>query len=104
MTQQDRGRNNLMISMSRGGSVPIVSQTEIDPMKTAISLILAPVTTTALTQPLPVPKPPGLGGSCPHGYLASGSLPRGARLRGDARGGDGRVRQVMAVREPPAAS
>jgi hypothetical protein len=46
-------------------------------MKTATSLILALLTTTALTQPLPVPKPPGLGGSCPHGYLASGSLPRG---------------------------
>jgi len=67
-------------------------------MKTAISLILALLTTTALTHPLPVPK------SCPHGYLASGSLPRGARLRGDARGGDGRIRQVMTVREPLAAS
>jgi hypothetical protein len=73
-------------------------------MKTAISLILALLTTTALTQPLPVSKPPGLGGSRPHGYLASGSLPRGARLRGDARGGDGRIRQVMTVREPLAAS
>ena len=36
--------------------------------------MLALVTTTALTEPLPVPKPPGLGGSCPHGYLASGSF------------------------------
>jgi hypothetical protein len=43
-------------------------------MKTALSLILALVTTTALTEPLPVPKPPGLGGSWPHGYLASGSF------------------------------
>ena len=33
-----RGRNNVTISMSDGGSVPIVSQTEIDPMKTALSL------------------------------------------------------------------
>jgi hypothetical protein len=37
-------------------SVPIVSQTEIDPMKTALSLMLALATTTALTEPLPVPK------------------------------------------------
>ena len=28
----------------------------------------------------------------------------GLEAHGDARGGDGRVRQVMAVREPPAAS
>jgi hypothetical protein len=33
-------------------------------MKTALSLML---TTTALTEPLPVPKPPGPGGSCSHG-------------------------------------
>jgi hypothetical protein len=24
-------------------------------------------------EPLPVPKPPGQGGSCPHGWLSSGS-------------------------------
>jgi hypothetical protein len=52
--------------MPDGASVPIVSQTEIDPTKTALSLMLALVTTTALTEPLPVPKPPGPGGSCPH--------------------------------------
>ena len=39
--------------MPDGGSVPIVSQTEIDSMKTAISLMLALVTTTALTEALP---------------------------------------------------
>ena len=64
MTQQYTGRNNVTISMPDGGSVPIVSQTEIDPMKTALSLMLALVTTTALTEP--VPKPPGPGGSSPH--------------------------------------
>src|SRR5215471_6583139 len=74
MTRQYTGRNNLTISMPDGGSVPIVSQTEIDPMKTALSLMLALITTTALTEPLPVPKPPGPGGSCPHGYIASGSF------------------------------
>ena len=42
--------------MPDGGSVPIVSQTEIDPMKIALSLMLALATTTALTEPLPVPK------------------------------------------------
>ena len=36
------------------GSVPIVSQTEIDPMKTALSLMLALATTTAFTEPPPV--------------------------------------------------
>ena len=45
-----------MISVFGGRSVPIVSQTEIDPMKTALSLMLALATTTALTEPLPVPK------------------------------------------------
>ena len=53
MTQQDTSRNNVTISMPGGRSVPIVSQTEINPMKTAISLMLALVTTTALTEPLP---------------------------------------------------
>ena len=42
MTQQYTGRNNITISMPEGGSVPIVSQTEIESMKTAISLMLAP--------------------------------------------------------------
>jgi hypothetical protein len=40
MTQQCIGRNNITISMLDGGSVPIVSQTEIEPMKTALSLML----------------------------------------------------------------
>jgi len=38
MTQQYTGRNNVTISMLDSGSVPIVSQTEIEPMKTALSL------------------------------------------------------------------
>jgi len=59
MTQQYTGRNSVTISMPDWGSVPIVSQTEIEPMKTALSLMLALITTTALTEPLPVPKPPG---------------------------------------------
>src|SRR5262247_4157380 len=46
MTQQYTGRNNLTISMPDGGSVPIVSQTDIDPMKMALSLMLALITTT----------------------------------------------------------
>jgi hypothetical protein len=73
MTQQSTGRNNVTISMPDRGGVPIVSQTEIEPMKTALSLMLALTTTTALAEPLPVPKPPDPGGSCPHGYIASGS-------------------------------
>src|SRR5262245_22036325 len=41
MTQQDTSRNNVTISIPDRGSVPIVSETEIDPMKTALSLMLA---------------------------------------------------------------
>jgi len=37
MTRQYTGRNNITISTMDGGSVPIVSQTEIEPMKTALS-------------------------------------------------------------------
>src|SRR5215470_10150662 len=73
MTQQYTEENNVTISMLDGGSVPIVSQTEIEPLKTALSLMFALVTTTALTEPPPVPKPPGPGGSCPHGYISAGS-------------------------------
>ena len=63
-----------MISRPIAASVPIVSQTEIDPMKTAFSRVLALVTTTTVVELLPVPKPRGPGGSCPHGYIASGSF------------------------------
>jgi len=73
MTRQYVGRNNVTIPMPDGRSVPIVSQTEIDPMKTALSLMLALATTLALAEPLPVPKPPRPGGSCPFDYLSSGS-------------------------------
>ena len=44
MTRRTAGVNNVTISMPHGGSVPIVSQTEIDPKR-------------ALTEPLPVAKP-----------------------------------------------
>ena len=40
-------------------SVPIVSKTEIDPMKTAISRMLALVTTKALTELLAEKQKPG---------------------------------------------
>ena len=70
--------------MLDGGSVPIVSQTEIDPMKTALSLMLALATTMALTEPLPVPKPLAPGGSCPHGYIPSGSYCTPSPVAADA--------------------
>jgi len=97
MTQQYTSRNNVTISMPDGSSVPIVSQTEIDLMKTApFPHARALVTTSALTEPLPAPKPPGPGGiasgsfctpspgasdaiakpsngTCPWGWIASGS-------------------------------
>jgi hypothetical protein len=37
-----------------------------------IALVLS-VSTAALSDPLPVPKPSGPGGSCPFGYTTSGS-------------------------------
>src|SRR5262245_31038562 len=65
MTQRTSGGNNLGISMRRAASVPIVSQTEIDPMKTALPRMLALVTTTALTEMLPELKPGGTGRPVP---------------------------------------
>jgi hypothetical protein len=84
MTQRTIGGNKPTISMHIGASVPIVSQTEIDPMKTALSLMLALAPTTALTEPPPVPKPPGLGGSCSHGYIPSGSYCTPSPVASDA--------------------
>jgi hypothetical protein len=47
---------------------------EVTPMKpSTISIALALSTFAALAEPLPVPKPPGPGGSCPFGYITSGS-------------------------------
>jgi hypothetical protein len=37
-----------------------------------VALLLVP-SSFALAEPLPQPKPPGPGGSCPHGYTSSGS-------------------------------
>lgn len=42
-------------------------------MKFLIAVIIATVATTALAEPLPVAKPLGPGGSCPFGYISSGS-------------------------------
>ena len=41
-------------------------------LTTTILLVLL-LPTLALAQPLPLPKPLGPGGSCPHGWLSSGS-------------------------------
>jgi hypothetical protein len=41
-------------------------------LTTIMIALLAP--TLALAEPLPQPKPPGPGGSCPHGYTSSGSF------------------------------
>jgi hypothetical protein len=40
----------------------------------ATTLVLATIVSAAQAAPLPWPKPTGPGGSCPHGYLASGSF------------------------------
>jgi hypothetical protein len=41
---------------------------------TPIVAVAALAATAAHAQSLPVPKPPGPGGSCPHGYATSGSF------------------------------
>jgi hypothetical protein len=41
---------------------------------TIAAAVLALSPTATLAEPLPVPKPPGPSGSCPHGYIASGSF------------------------------
>jgi hypothetical protein len=59
MTQQDTSRNNLKISTFGDFSVPIVSQTEIDPMKTALSVMLRRHDDGPQPSRRPYRKPPG---------------------------------------------
>src|SRR5260370_39033820 len=59
MTQQDTSRNNLKISTFGYFSVPIVSQTEIDPMKTALSVMLRRHDDGPQPSRRPYRKPPG---------------------------------------------
>jgi len=42
-------------------------------MKFAITIAALLLTAPAFADPLPQPKPPGPGGSCPFGYTSSGS-------------------------------
>jgi hypothetical protein len=42
-------------------------------LTTIIAALAAVIATAAVAEPLPQPKPPGRGGSCPHGYTSSGS-------------------------------
>ena len=39
-----------------------------------IIIVALLISTAALAEPVPVPKPTGPGGSCPHGYISSGSF------------------------------
>jgi hypothetical protein len=44
-------------------------------MRTLVAaLAMTLVVAAAFAQPLPVPKPSGPGGSCPHGYFSSGAF------------------------------
>ena len=38
------------------------------------TIVLAALVTSAIAEPLPLPKPPGPGGSCPFSYTTSGSF------------------------------
>ena len=62
MTRQYVGRNNVTISMPDGRSVPIVSQTEIEPMKTALFLIVRS-SRRRRSRALPAAKPQSPGGA-----------------------------------------
>jgi hypothetical protein len=42
-------------------------------MKIAVPIVAFMLAAPAIADPLPVPKPVGPGGSCPHGYTSSGS-------------------------------
>jgi hypothetical protein len=44
-----------------------------------IIIIALLISTAALAEPVPVPKPTGPGGSCPHGYIALVLRPRPGR-------------------------
>jgi hypothetical protein len=39
----------------------------------ALGIVLFSLMAIARGEPLPLPRPPGPGGSCPHGYTTSGS-------------------------------
>ena len=39
-----------------------------------LAFVAALAATAAHAEPMPVPKPTGPGGSCPHGYTSSGSF------------------------------
>ena len=60
--RQYAGRNNVMISKWETGSVPIVSQTEIEPMKTALFLIVRS-SRRRRSRALPAAKPQSPGGA-----------------------------------------
>jgi hypothetical protein len=51
---------------------------------TAITMMLTLAASPALAEPLPQPKPPGPGGSCPFGYASSGSFCVPSRGASDA--------------------
>jgi len=53
-------------------------------VKAIVGAVLALSATAAFAEPLPVSKPPGPSGSCPHGYLASGSYCVPSRGAADA--------------------
>jgi len=65
MTQQYGSRNNVTISMPDGGSVPIVSQTEIDPMKMALPSCSRSSRRRRSPSRCPCRSRQGPGGSCP---------------------------------------
>src|SRR5262249_1055731 len=73
MTQQYTGGNSPTISKARGVSVPIVSQTEIAPMKTALSRMFGARHDDG-AHGAAARAEAGRTGRLPHGYIASGSF------------------------------
>ena len=125
MTQRTSGGNNVTISTLTAASVPIVSQTEIDPMKTALSRMFGARHDDGAHRAAARAEA-GRTGRPPHGYIASGSFSarrrrvlrtpsrsratvvRGDRARAaceiDARGRSLRARFVFSVEGPQGAS
>jgi hypothetical protein len=81
---RDKGKDPAAVALGRRGGQARAQglskkrRKEIAKMEQKMTAIFAALmviaTAPALAEPLPQPKPPGPGGSCPHGYFSSGSF------------------------------
>jgi hypothetical protein len=66
-------RNNVLRQVSHQGLSRAAERGRSNVMRTLIVAIALALITSAHAEPLPQPKTPGPGGSCPYGYFTSGS-------------------------------